>query len=84
MTICLTEIEDMDRSEKKNAGVGNTDWDSLTYAEKNRTLFLRQKKMLDLFLERGAISKEQHDKSLHDLIEKMNLVENAIDSSDVE
>jgi hypothetical protein len=26
--------------------------------------------MLDEFLERGAISKEQHDKSLHDLTEK--------------
>ena len=24
-----------------------------------------------MFLERGAISKAQHDKSLHDLIEKM-------------
>ncbi len=53
----------------------NTAWDSLTYAEKNRTLFLRQKKMLDLFLECGAISKEQHEKSLHDLIEKMNLAD---------
>ena len=62
----------------------NTAWDSLTYAEKNRALFLRQKIMLDLFLERGAISKEQHDKSLHDLIEKMKLADNPIVSADVE
>ena len=74
----------MDRSEKKDTGVENADWVSLTYAEKNRTLFLRQKKMLNLFLERGAITKEQYGKSLHDLIEKMNLVDNAIESVDVE
>ena len=51
----------------------NTDWTSLTHEEKNRLLFLRQKKMLDMFLERGAISQAQHDKSLHDLIEKMGM-----------
>ena len=46
-------------------------WGSLTYAEKNRALFLKQKQTLDLLLERGAISKAQHDKSLHDLTVKM-------------
>ena len=51
----------------------NTDWPSLTHEEKNRLLFLRQKKMLDMFLDRGAISQAQHDKSLHDLIEKMGM-----------
>ena len=51
----------------------NQRWSSLTYAEKNKALFLRQKRMLDLFLERGAISQAQHDKSLHDLIEKMGM-----------
>ena len=49
----------------------NTECSSLSYEEKNRQLFLRQKKTLDMFLERGAISQAQHDKSLHDLIEKM-------------
>jgi hypothetical protein len=29
-----------------------------------------------MFLERGAISQAQHDKSLHDLIEKMGKQEN--------
>ena len=51
----------------------NTEWFSLSYEEKNRQLFLRQKKTIDLFLERGAISQAQHDKSLHDLIEKMKM-----------
>lgn len=51
----------------------NTEWSSLSYKEKNRLLFLRQKKTLDMFLERGAISQAQHDKSLHDLIEKMGM-----------
>ena len=46
-------------------------WKNLTYAEKNHQLFLRQKALLAGFLEHGAISQAQHDKSLHDLIEKM-------------
>ena len=50
-------------------------WDSLSYTEKNRVLFERQKHMLEEFLERNAISKQQYDKSLHDLTEKMNITE---------
>lgn len=46
-------------------------WDSLSYEEKNRELYLRQKKLLEQFLERNAISKTQYDKSLHDLTVKM-------------
>ena len=49
----------------------NKGWDALSYEEKNHQLFLRQKALLDGFLEHGAISQAQHDKSLHDLIEKM-------------
>lgn len=52
----------------------NSAWESMSYAEKNRSLFLKQKETLDLFLERGAISKTQHDKSLHDLEVKMAAV----------
>ena len=55
------------------ADLEKTEWSSLTHEEKNRLLFLRQKKLLDLFLENGAISQAQHDKSLHDLIEKMGI-----------
>ena len=58
---------------KDLAELENPDWSSLTYEEKNKLLFLRQKKTLDMFLERGAISQAQHDKSLHDLIEKMGM-----------
>ncbi len=59
--------------EDVNRNKENADWAALTYAEKNRRLFLRQKKMLDMFLERGAITKAQHDRSLHDLIEKTGI-----------
>ena len=37
------------------------------YMEKNKQLFLKQKQTLEMFLERGAISKAQHDISLRDL-----------------
>ena len=50
----------------------NQNWDSLSYVEKNQQLYLKQKALLDQFLEKGAISQAQHDKSLHDLIEKMD------------
>ena len=46
-------------------------WSKMTYEEKQHQLFLKQKNILDEFLAHGAISKAQHDKSLHDLIEKM-------------
>lgn len=36
-------------------------------------LFERQKELLDTFLEHGAISKAQYDKSLGDLKEKMGI-----------
>ena len=50
-----------------------TDWSFLSYEEKNRHLFRREKDLLDTFLEKGAITQAQHDKSLHDLIEKMGM-----------
>ncbi|MCR5523485.1 MAG: hypothetical protein K6F64_07600 [Clostridia bacterium] len=54
------------------------DYSSLTPEEKKLDLFLRQKRTLDLFLERNAISKAQYDKSLGDLIEKMGINESAV------
>ena len=48
-----------------------TDWETMSYAEKNEALYLRQKALLDTLLEHGAISRAQHDKSLHDLTDKM-------------
>ena len=43
--------------------------------EKKRELFLNQKDTLDKFLERGAITKAQYDKSYGDLIKKMGMEE---------
>lgn len=44
-----------------------------SYKEKLRQLYYEQKKTLDLFLERGAISKAQYDKSFGDLTAKMKI-----------
>lgn len=49
------------------------EWETLTLEEKKIHLFLEQKKTLELFLERNAISKAQYDKSLGDLITKMGI-----------
>ena len=46
-------------------------WNGLTHEQKNHARYLREKEMLDLFLAHGAITRAQHDKSLHDLTEKM-------------
>lgn len=56
-----------------DVNIENSVWDHLSYAEKNKQLFLKQKQTLEMFLERGAISKAQHDKSLHALIDKMGI-----------
>ena len=49
------------------------EWARLSPEEKKQQLFLNQKDTLDLFLERGAISQAQYDKSLGDLREKMGV-----------
>lgn len=49
------------------------EWESLSPEEKRVQLYLKQKAMLEAFLERGAISKAQFDKSLGDLTEKMGM-----------
>ncbi len=46
-----------------------------TYREKLIRLYFEQKKTLDLFLERGAISQEQYNKSFGDLTAKMKIDE---------
>lgn len=48
-------------------------WETLSPDEKKKELFLRQKHMLELFLEKHAISKAQYDKSLGDLITLMGM-----------
>ena len=44
-----------------------------TPEEKKKALYLKQKRLLDTFLERRAITKAQYDKSLHDMTEKMGM-----------
>ena len=63
------------KERKMDVNIENSAWDKLPYAEKNKQIFLKQKETLEMFLERGAISQAQHDKSLHDLIEKMRIDE---------
>ena len=53
----------------------NGEWSKLSYEEKNRQLFFKQKKMLETLLEKNAITKEQFDKSLCDLTIKMGIKE---------
>lgn len=48
-------------------------WETLSPEEKKKQLFLNQKKLLDTFLEKNAISKAQYDKSLGDLTDKMGM-----------
>lgn len=47
------------------------EWEKLTPEEKKKQLYLKQKRMLEQFLKRNAISQAQYDKSLGDLTEKM-------------
>lgn len=50
-----------------------TEWSKLSSEEKKRQLFLKQKNLLDTFLEKHAISQAQYDKSLGDLRDKMDM-----------
>ena len=53
--------------------ISDKEYSQLTAEEKKIRLYLSQKKLLDDFLERNAISKAQYDKSLVDLTEKMGM-----------
>lgn len=50
------------------------EWEKLSPEEKKKQLFLKQKRLLETFLERNAISQSQFEKSLGDLREKMGMV----------
>ena len=58
--------------------IQQTEWEQLSPEDKKKQLFLKQKNILDLFLERNAISKDQYDKSLGDLIVKMGMTDSDI------
>ena len=49
------------------------EWEKLSPEEKRIQLYFNQKQTLDAFLERGAITKNQYDKSLGDLTVKMGM-----------
>ena len=49
------------------------EWEQLSPEEKKRQLYLKQKVLLDTFLEHHAISQAQYDKSLGDLRVKMEI-----------
>ena len=51
----------------------DTQWETLPREDKKKQLFLNQKQTLELFLERGAISQAQFDKSYNDLKTKMGM-----------
>lgn len=58
-----------------DVSIVDEEWSVMTREQKNHELYLRQKALLDQFLEKGAISQKQHDKSLQDLREKMHEAE---------
>lgn len=47
--------------------------EQMTPQEKKQYLFLEQKKTLDIFLQNGAITQAQYNKSLGDLRVKMDI-----------
>ena len=49
------------------------EWEKLSPEEKKVQLYINQKQTLEAFLERGAISRAQFDKSLGDLTVKMGM-----------
>ena len=55
-----------------DVSIEDEEWSAMTREQKNHVLYLRQKALLDQFLEKGAISQKQHDKSLYDLTTKMH------------
>ena len=61
--------------QRKDGGTMDTTnqaaWEPLTSEEKRRALYDRQVATLKTFLEHGVITQAQHDKSLHDMTEKM-------------
>ena len=50
-----------------------SEWEQLSAEEKKIRLYFQQKEVLDDFLERGAITQAQYDKSLGDMTEKMGM-----------
>lgn len=56
---------------KERSDLTHIHTDELADENSKHNLFLKQKELLETFLEHGAISPDQFDKSLNDLSEKM-------------
>ena len=54
------------------------EWERLSPEKKRVQLYINQKQTLEAFLERGAISQAQFDKSLGDLTVKMGMDNNNV------
>ena len=54
---------------------GKLSFDTMSKEEKRIELYLSQKRLLETFLERNAISRAQYEKSLSDLTTKMHMEE---------
>ena len=71
----MTNVRKRDNWRRKvmRVSVANGEWDSLSYVEKNRKLFAKQKQLLDAFYKHKAISKYQYDEEIHYPEDKMQL-----------
>ena len=69
---CIIEA-DSKKQINKGAAMTQQDWEQLSPDEKKKELYLKQVRLLDTFLEHGAISQAQYEKSFHDLTEKMGV-----------
>lgn len=70
----VVDVENLDTVFPEDTPAGNpVSAAPSRHQEQLRQLFLEQKHTLDLFLERGAISRAQYDKSLGDLAGKMGI-----------
>ena len=49
------------------------EWSTLSPEDKKKKLYLQQKDLLDEFLQRNAITKEEYDKSLGNLTREMGM-----------
>lgn len=58
---------------KAGIGVDQSEWERLDPEQKRLALYEQQVRLLRQFLEKGAISRQQYEKSFRDLTEKMGM-----------
>lgn len=66
-------FEDTAAAEDPAGSLQRQDYEAMSIEEKKVRLYLQQKALLDEFLEKGAISRAQYEKSFGDLTEKMGM-----------